>query len=451
MTNYAGNRKLDLFPLLIEFSMFSSIWNNFLTIDLMVSDAGSALSNFPIIGEEKFELTFKTDYIGYNTITLKLRCVAIERLNIANSRQEILSLRLCSDESIRDAKIRLMRAYGPKPISDIVQEVFDGKSDTDDKRLKSEWSNRSIVTKTATEGNRDIIIPNYSPSNAMNFLCRQAKAADTADVSSLFFFFEDQKGFHFTTPYEMITKTKGIKDMYIFTDKDTGNGDNITGGGGFKISKPKDMIKINSFQIDSLFDYENAFANGMLSNKVITIDPQYSIVKEYVHSYYADFDKFPKTTGALGYKKVSDNFIYNNVDGTNHLRVIQSNLAHQGQYTINPMNIDDRIPAMVAQYQILKDIVLTVGIPGDSDRAPGDKIRIIVPEFGSTEDSKTKRHRLLSGEYLVTSVRHMYNADAGYTTTLQVIKTCYESEIAPDVNLGTGIKESGESVFDKDK
>jgi hypothetical protein len=433
ITTYDGKRSFDLRPLVSEMNLYTSIFNNFLSCDLTINDAGSVISQWPIIGEEKVQLIFKSDYVGYQKIELKLRVVAVEQLNIINSRNEIFVLRLVSDESARDAKIRLRRAYVNKTVSDIVADVVNGKSETDDMRLNSkDWSNRKLITKTETDGTRDIIAPNVPPSKFLNFLCGQAKAKDTTDHSSLYFFFEDQSGFHFTTAHALVKKAKP-KDQYIFMDKNTGApaSQNEPGRGGTKSSKPYEQTKINAFRIDSLYDWEKNLANGMLANKVITLDPQYSIVKEYVHNYFADFDKFPKTTGALGYRKISDKFIYSINDGSTDLRVIQTNLSHKGNYAGNFMNHDEKIPAMVAQYDILKDIVVTIEIPGDSDRAPGDLIRILVPELGSTDDSKKKAHRLFNGEYLVTTVRHIFNPKDGYQTVLQCCKTVYESEIAP--------------------
>lgn len=53
----------------------------------------------------------------------------------------------------------------------------------------------------------------------------------------------------------------------------------------------------------------------------------------------------------------------------------------------------------------------------------------MIPEFSSLEDDKKKLNRFISGDYFITSVRHIYNHNSGYRTVMECAKTCYENPI----------------------
>jgi hypothetical protein len=61
-------------------------------------------------------------------------------------------------------------------------------------------------------------------------------------------------------------------------------------------------------------------------------------------------------------------------------------------------------------------------VPGNPYIEAGDTVQVVIPEIGGKDND-----RLLSGKYLVTSLRHTYNTvGQTFVTILEIMKDSYE-------------------------
>ncbi len=494
MTKLDGDAKIvDIKTVVKEMDIFQSIYDPFMKMEIIIEDSLSLFTVLPIIGEEIIFVKFKTPFPEYGSIELKMVVSAIEPLDSTGATTERFRITAVPVESLIDAGTKLSRSYRDMPIHDMVKKIVTehltpNPSNDPTTYLKRMWRDRSVDVQRTKE-NRTLVLPNYTPSKALSFLAREAHAEDLTnlsnDSSSLFVFFEDHEKFRFVTIDQLIkeaNRTKNVQQYFVTTKEfkqDIEGSNALTNVNG----KPLEFIKINSFKFKRIFNTENSLINGQFNNLVIAIDPQNQSIEYKRFNYDEDFENFEHTASPVGgttreaiLERTIEDFIRENnptsveadepvsrqskrptlaskvftknspwakfgqLDAQNdrsndsaHVRMILTNKNHKSQYRVNPSQKEDFLAYSIAQSAILDGIVLNLSIPGDSDRKAGDVIEIMFPEYGATDDVLGNKNKYISGWFLVTAVRHSYSSKMGYTSHIECVKTCYESEITISV------------------
>lgn len=484
------DRIIDIKTLVLEMNIYESIYDPFMKMDLIIEDSLSLFTVMPIIGEEVLFVKMKTPFPEYGSIELKMVVNSIEPFDKAGTTTERFKITAVPVESIIDTGTKISKSYRDMPIHDMVNKLYEDHIKPNNNNdptgiLKRMWRNRPIDVKKTKE-NRTLVIPNYTPSRAMKFFAREAHALAEGnisnDASSLFVFFEDHSKFRFITVDKLIEEANLEKNVqqYFVTDKDfkqdVENSSALTNVNG----KPLEFIKINSFRFRKIFNVESNLIGGMFNNVVLAIDPQNQSVEYKRFSYEDDFENFEHTASPLSgttrqaileqsveqfrkenetdtgnenkepvsrqarrptkaskiFTKGSPWAKFGKLDPQNdkssdsaHVRMIMTNKNHKSQYRVNPSQKEDFLHYSIAQTAMLDNIVMDLSIPGDSDRKAGDIIELMFPEYGATDDIMGNKNKYISGWFLVTAVKHSYSSKEGYSTHIECIKTCYESEI----------------------
>lgn len=409
------DKKRDIRPIVIEMNTFEGIHMPFLRAHFVIEDSVSLLSQFPIVGEELIHVEFKTPVNSFlKSYKHTFRIYAVEELQPMKERTATYIIKAISREALKDSLATVKKSYSGMTIKEMAEKVFEEYLLVDKKIEASE-----------TEATRTFAIPNLTPANTLRFLAREAKSPSFEP--SNFIFYETVDGFYFKTIEEILSKRP--QDKYYSTAKqiDEGNVSGPSRSSAQKQTKPFEFRKLSDIRYIRVFDDLMMLKKGGFSNKLFYINPVMNTFNETRFDYNNDLNKFNWTTkGKIG-RFVTDNSEYVNGDGTNHQIYITTNSGIQG----NPEFIDlkpEFLHYVVGSVALLDNLVANITIPGDSSRRAGDIIRIEIPEFSAAADVEGKTHRLLSGSYLVTSVRHTYAQSQPYYTVMQVVKNAYEAD-----------------------
>jgi len=429
---------VDLRRIVVTFNIFESLSHPFITAEFLIKDAQSLITTYPITGNETLYISFQTPVQGYDRlIDIKLRVVLLRRIIVETRvRHALYLLRAVSREMFNDMNHTIRWSYPKMLVSDMVEKIYTTNLQVD--------ANTKIQT-TASEGLRSIIIPNMSPTQAIHFLCREAKNT-TFPASDYIFYSDLSNKYYFKTMDEMIKITP--IDVYYFTEKDV-----ILSSKAYSPSdrstKPIEFMRIDNVSIESAFDIEKLIRTGGFANIVMFINPVVSYFEQKTFVYPINHLNVAQRTLGTPDRRGHNvgNFVTKdsdlaNMSGDGHYRYMYTDYGETGDEAQTADQKPNFFPLRVGSIALMDNLVINISVPGDSDRRVGDTVQINMPEFGATDDVLKDLHHFYSGRWLVLAVRHIYDAEHGYHCQIQLMKNAYEPRdpdmvVAKKPKLGT--------------
>lgn len=430
LINHDQSKTINILPIVYEMNIFESINRPFVTASFIIDDALSLHTQFPIIGQEQIYVKFKTPGSAFlKSIELMLRVVSIQDYKREKIRESSYIINCVSPAMIKDMNTKIRKAYQNMRLSDMASSVL------------IDYLGGEFIKVDPSIGERTIIVPNMSPSNAIKMFARLAKSEKYE--SSPYYFYQTCDGFYFRTSNDIIDPVNKTKysdgssiDKYYGMDFDfpkgvsprdvamvTGGG--YSGGGAFRSTKPYEFLKIKSFNFHNMGNYADGFKMGYLENRIAFIDPVTSFYQEKQYDYIRDNDSFKKTSQSQAsmfltrnndYIKDGEGFVL--FEPTNHTQV--NTYGNDQRYEVLNQKIGVK--------NLFNNINATVTIPGDSEKRAGDVVDLEFPEYGATDDVEGELNKFISGEYIILAIRHVYNIN-GYETVMDVSKNAYEQSI----------------------
>ena len=372
------NTKAEINPSeqIVSIDIYEDFNSPSLYAEIAFDDKIGLLNDFPIIGEELFEITFQTPGLSYPT-TYKFNSFAISDVQQQmNGRGYTYILKCVSKEQLTQSNVNVVHSYN-ETINDIVNNIFTRFLKTD-----------KIVDIDPCKGNETIVFPKVTPFVAIDII--RKRAVHPKYVSSSFVFFENQDGFNFKCIEQMMEDGKakiGSKKFYYFSN---GQKDKNSEALMFRSiieyenigrTDLTDMIqqggiknRVRTFDIfskkvsDTTFDMTEKFSQMVGSDKKNTLNISESMIKDFANEPTFNFF-IPKDTNR------KENFLEN---------MMGARLAYQKLFNSN----------FVRAY-----------IPGDSSIKAGDVIELNLPKASGTTESKGTDD-LVGGNYIVTRLRH---------------------------------------------
>jgi hypothetical protein len=387
LINNLKNTKIDIRPQVDHISIFENIDTPTISCEIIVSDGINLWKNFPIVGEEYIEISFKTpfieDFVVYN----------FRVFNITDKKEDPVSnisvyvLNCISEETTKAITIGKINKAFQKSHSDIVVEILNNIVGT----------NKKIYTEK-TKGVVTTIVPNLYPFQAIDFL-KQQSISNEVPFSS-YKFYENQEGFHFRTLESlMYTKRDNTVGSKIFTyDNAATQSDPAKKAFGYR-----SIISINRNVVADTF---NNIGSGALNN----ITKSFDIITKQTSSVVTNFkqtaDQF------IGTDKISTPF---NTQGM--FNEINS-LAKKAKTIFNMKDISERqefapenVGRKLSYNQLFNSVVIDIFVHGDSSLTVGDLVELDIIERKGTTDRSEKEQRL-SGKFVVCGLRHLIGIGA---------------------------------------
>lgn len=435
-----GSNNVELTNIIQEWNIYENIYENFLTINMIILDGSSLFTLFPLTGDETLQVEFKTPDPAFDkSFKYSFKIVSITDLAQAEEvRVAQYRLRGVSPEAFNDWTKRVRKSFpggnsNGGPIKKMVEDIYKDFLKVGDLELKS----------SETEGNHVYVIPNMRPTDAIKFLSREAKSAEFP--ASNYLFFGNADGYFFKTFDEIISRPDHTKkiDRYVLTPKHYDEKNEAVGLGreslnpgesppSFDIGqiqslmqqdKPAEFRKVTQYQFPKILNTEEKVQLGGFDNTLFYLDLNKSTYETTKYSYKEDYDKLKWIDNT---KVVKQDSSLMNLKGDSHHRYI---LVNKDNDNVNIDKKHEFLHLMTASVAMMNYVQCNLLIPGDSTKRVGDRIEIAFPEFSRFEETMKLESGYLSGHYTVTAIRHTYNPGAsGYTTYMECLKNTFKKD-----------------------
>lgn len=374
------------------FDIFEDISKPTLYAAVYFNDSIGLLENFPIIGEEQVSIEFETP--GMSSTTLyKFRSFEVaDVVRDQNGKSATFTLRCVSEEHLYNGGSLVTQSY-QNIVSNIVPDVLT-------RYLKS----KKEIIVDETKGIQTLAVPRLNPLQFID-MCRQ-RAVSKEMPLSLYFFFENQKGFNFKTLEGLVKEGKKNIGTRVFNAQE-----NTT---GTKEATINSWRTIQNFQNIVNMDSSMKAAEGAFKAVTKTFDiasKKFESVDFDMKKVFDKLEKFDKGSQIPN----TDDFIKEFASGTPKTFVSAKNTLVPDTF------IDTTLALRGSMLTLINSNVTRVLIHGDSGLKVGDMITLELPT-ASGLTGKRPEDKKFTGNYLVTRLRHMITP--GTKSKHQIVFDC---------------------------
>ena len=304
---------------LVDLNIFEDLFSNVLKGTLTMLDTQGLAETIPLIGDETLILSFltpggegtqtTTESTDRDSQTAAEEAVR-QRFKIYDCKESLIQNRVksyqlffVSEEYVHSSKIKVSKGYSGQKYSFIVDDVMKKIN----RNIKSDYRKNIYIEETSTPQN--VIVPNWSPFQAINFCASRSLSDDATPqdqtnaaanptpraLGSLFVFYEKLgTGFFYESIETMIGKQKSQDNipLYQYTPKLAANQNNDMGRHYFGVDK---------FEVMSSFKTLENLKQGLFGSTLIAYDPlrmKYNKVKyDYHKSTFKEKEELDELTG----------------------------------------------------------------------------------------------------------------------------------------------------------
>ena len=393
----------------IEFSIYEDIFVSGLYGDITIVDTDSLTEIVPIIGQEQLVLHITTPGLEDSPIRHNFSIYAIARREDLSKGGQVLKLLFCSPEVLQNERIRISKSY-TNTIDNIVADV-----------LMNNCKTRKQLYTERTSGVRKLIAPNLHPHSLINSLTTEAVSSRFG--ANHFVFYENLYGinFHsleylFSEPIVQEIKSDGMDDAA--GPRDTPHSNPIF-----------DYMNPIEFQINTNNHLIGNIKSGMLGSKMTEYNMFRKNYKEYTYRYFDEFYKTPRlnslqegshpiysdgawsdtgqTISQYPDSKIHLSSISSTFDDNLRIDTTNSTGAYDDVYTYASDGLTNVLSRQSKLTELIAGLSVTMKIHGHTGISVGKVIHITMPP--SKNDSDAQQDKYLSGNFLITKARHIFN------------------------------------------
>jgi hypothetical protein len=313
---------------LSNLNVYEDLFSNVLKGTLSFVDTQGLAETIPLVGDETLILSFLTPggegtQITTETSNRDSQTASEESIRqrfkvydcketLVENRVKSYQLFFVSEEYVTSSKMKVSKGYGGQKYSFIVKDVMNKIN----KNIRDGFKKNIYIEETSTPQN--IIVPNWSPFQAINFCASRSLSDDstpqdqtnsTANPSpralgSLFVFYEKLgTGFFYESIETMIGKQKSQDEipLYQYTPKLTKEQNNLK----------THYFGVDKFEVMSSFKTLENLKQGLFGSTLITYDPlrmKYNKVKyDYHKSSFKEKEERDDQTGVTQVTPQADN------------------------------------------------------------------------------------------------------------------------------------------------
>ena len=370
----------DVRNLVFMLEYYESIYSSAASCNITLNDAAGFFQNTGLKGGEDVEIRFGSR--EGESINMKFKVGKVGDRVRAKESQDMYQIVCVPQEFIEQNQKEIVKAYKDKKVSDMAKDWHEEYT------KGSNTLKKDLVTNEETKDKQSYYGTGRSPVTAIRWAAKEGRSAKAK--ASNYVYYQDRDGYHFRTIDSMLQGSSIGSLSY--------SAQNIGAAGGDPANK------IISFDQKNDVDNIDSSFNGADSD----------------HWYYYD-----PTTGKVAGGSKRDGA--GETSHTGKAQITQKQESARGErfnFVIAPGATkskfrDSRDPKIAENKRTLAEhgaqssaaiqldnLVMNVRVPGDSKYKPGVKIKLSIPA-NQEEGTLDKR----SGDYLITSVRHVTYRD----------------------------------------
>lgn len=422
-----GTPVLDLKPYMVEFNYFEDIFNNTVSGKIVISDGGG---NFDVmVGYEKLLIEF-VSATGGTPISGKFFIYSLsDRHYDKNMNFENYIINFCDEDYILSKKYRTCKSYKKTTISNIITDILSNLFKTPNK-----------LDIQSTVGSYDLILPNRKIFETINWLANYAMPGGNTPGADMLFF-QTYQGYKFKS-LQTLYKQNPVCTYYY-------SAKNISSSG----IKELNYYNIYKLEILSNIDTLKGTEKGAFNNRLISFDPllRQKYTKDFDYENYfntathlndegvidvndvevgPDQDQDTVYTDRFG-KKLNELPAKDDVLQAGTMKLMMSNKSQlEASYISknntfnavqNDINIDTYLPNRISQIQLATYIKIKITVPGNTALTAGQVVKVYIQDTEIEQNQFKSDDVYLSGNYLITAVRHIIDGSL-YMTVVELCK-----------------------------
>jgi hypothetical protein len=407
LTNFKGNT-LDISLIFTEVEIYEDVYSASLSGSITIVDTRDLIHEFPIIGEETLQMTFKTPGLP-NAAEVSQTFVIYKLTNfiVSSPHKQLYTLHFVTPETMTDLSRRISKAFQGSPDS-IIKRILGADGLSTKKKFEIEPSSNNIK----------FVSPFWTPFKCINYLVSRAQTVDTFK-SSNFLFFETNKGYKFKSVNSIFdSKNKPFIEYKYNNDpsRDPRDGESVR-------DVSAELTKIFSLALDCRFDMIDRIESGFYSHQMWDHN---LLLKTLTKRTYIYNDDFKKTN------HLSDNTISSNKLQVSKQTAISTVTTYpQVHNDVKEDNygkiLTNKIP-LLAQLNAFK---LDITVHGRTDLQVGDLVNLNIGGMEIiSQDSKRKvLDNTYNGRYFVVSILHRITIKK-HQMIVQVVKESVKEKYA---------------------
>lgn len=387
---------IPLVGIATQLDIYESIFQPYIIADIIIVDSIGLINKFPTLTEMSIDIEFSV--IGLDqTVSYTLNILDRQGEKTENQDKMVVYKLVCvSQEVDKPEAHKLIRYSGKENISDAVINI-----------LKTYIGTSKEYVCEPTNGIQNIRPRSRKPFQLIDELRRAALSIDNESHS--YVFYEDKYGYKFVTIEKLIEDgTKKIGDR-IFTYDSAVNVD--VEGTNWRNILYRDVMVVGKAVKQLLLDA----TKQKIRNLNVTTGVQETVEKTEKELSFKQLDKG-------GFVTTSERQAILEEVVTMERAVITSGIDTDSEDLYIP---PEKIANLLIYFPNLVSNVSRILVYGDPALTAGNVIKCDIPEMDGLTNTKTKLSSSQSGNYLVTSLRHMIDLTAPptYTQSLEIIKT----------------------------
>ena len=427
------NQFVDLKAIIHTWEIIESMDNGHLHGSAKVYDSVGLLDNFLgdgwLRGEEELFISYR-DWYDEETIQHNMFVYSVsdvQRINDSNESMYSYTLHFVSKDKFVTEQTKVRRGFRNQLISENVQQIYDDFY-TGNKELYIE----------DTSGEQTLIVPNYSPEQAMYFFARRAHSAN--NPSQTFRFFENRDRYVFATHEDLIFDAQG-EEIQIYRRTYSGNDDTPE-------AQRLKMLSIIEIEYPLHINTMRDMSDGAYYRNLTELDILNRTVLFNEYRYLDEYDQhlLPDGQGRVR-SKHSKEFVDQYMSYPNDSLVIKDYATPDQNGTAYGLRPNTFYPEVyndkrVAHYHHQNELI-TIKTYGNNTVFAGSLIQLDLNTVNNVDGEKGK-DELRSGIYMVESVRNVFYEE-NYYQIMSISKSGFKGR--PERSSDYENERTTESVF----
>ena len=400
LTSNVNNKEIDISNLYTSIEIFEDMFSPYMTATIKMNDSFNIPEIFPITGQEKIEIEFKTnietvDFVNKVFSVFKLDKQATD----PNGKGQQYTIHLISQGGLINYTQRCGYYVGGS-VSDMIHTIVS-------KHFPSFlWEDNMQIE--STKDNYSFVLPKtYTPFKAISWLSE--KAMNSSGEYSPFLFYETFDGYRFKSLSTIIKDGKNNIQEYYYIKE------NISKSDGSASSLPTEgptsavWHRVQNLEELNRFNTAENIMNGLISSRLVVHD---LIKKEKREILFREGDVFADMTklGDNSHYKLSqkdDSIFYDNPCSYYYL----SSTGYTVYSKENQIKDNNRIEDYFLKRKYMMNAIMTqkiiIDLYGDSTKRVGQVVSVYTPKISADQAvQEQKADKNFSGDYLITSIRH---------------------------------------------